>query len=125
MKRILTILITILLWCNTSLAEWVFLTQTSKDYYYYENETITKDDNYSYVWIMDDMIVSESPNVKSLKIYMKINCSLMQYDFMQIISYRFKLGTGASNSRSYPKEEWLSAPPKTAFNEVMKVICSK
>ena len=125
MKKILTILIASMFWCNISFAKWVFIAVTSEDYYYYEDTTIKKDKDYSYVWILDDMIVSESPHVKSMKMYLKINCSLIQYDFMQIISYRFKLGTGASNLREYPKVQWSSAPPKTPFHEIMSVVCSK
>ena len=125
MKKILTILIASLLWCNISFAKWVFVAVTEKDYFYYEDESIKKDNNYTYVWIMDDMIVFESPHVKSFKIHWKINCSLMQYDVMQIINYRFKLGTGASERFDYPNVEWSSAPPGAAYDEIMKVVCSK
>jgi hypothetical protein len=124
MKKILIVLIINLLCCNISFAEWVMATQTKTDYYYYDNESIKKDNNYTYVWVLDDMTVPE-PNSKSMKLYMKINCKLLQFDYMQIIKYTGQLGKGSPTLYNYPKVEWTAAPPGSAFDLIFRQVCSK
>ena len=126
MKKILTILIASLLWCNISFAEWVLVAVTEKDYFYYEDESIKKDKDYTYVWIMQDFTALPKGSVPmSVQYYIKINCKLMQYDYMEAINYRFALGTGASRKFHYPEVEWRSSPPGSVYDKILKSICSK
>ena len=130
MKKFLSILIVSLLWCNISLAEWIPFPDTYKffgdDVWHYEDESIKKDKNYTYVWIMQDFTALPKGSVPmSVQYYIKINCKLMQYDYMEAINYRFPLGTGASRKFHYPEVEWRSSPPGSVYDKILKSICSK
>ena len=125
-----TILIGSLLWCSISFAEWVSFIDDYKffgdDVWNYEDESIKKDKDYTYVWIMQDFTNLPKGSVPmSVQYYIKINCKLMQYDYMEAINYRFPLGTGESRNFNYPEVEWRSSPPGSVYDQILKVICSK
>ena len=126
MKKSIIFIILNLFFMNTSFAEWILGSTTKTDTYYYEDSTIVKDGDITYIWILVDKKEVGEAGEMSTKAYLPIKCKLNQFQLVQMIYYPKKMGSGNLIERvDNPDIKWIAAAPGSAWAGLIKRVCGR
>ena len=123
MKKLLTLLFSILISFN-SYGEWTFHAESSSgEKYYIDSETIRKDSGYVYFWELQEKKIRNNSGNKGLAAYYQGDCGIFRLKRWTIISYSKSMGTGVSEEFNY-EPDWLSAPPGSIRESSLNLVCN-
>ena len=126
MKKILIFSFLSIFYVNSSFAGWTIGSATEDETYYYENSSIVKDGEITYVWALMDLKKVGEYGEMSNKIYLPIKCKINQFQLVQIIKYPKKMGKGKLIERiENPDIKWIGAPPGSAWAGLIKRVCAR
>ena len=123
MKKILTLLFSILISFNSH-GEWTWVNDNiDNNSYYSDNKTIKKIDGYVFFWSLEDFNVPFDI-VYSAKIYKKIDCLRDRTDDIRVIYYDQPMGEGEIYlTDDSPEIEWYYPNPGSSFYSLMDYVC--
>ena len=126
MKKFFLYIFLFILFSNISFADWLLGSKTKNDTWYYESSSIVKDGDITYAWILTDYKSIGKYNEMSVKSYVPIKCKLKQFQVVTIIYYPKNMGKGSLLERiENPDIRWIPAPPKSAWEGIIKRVCRK
>jgi len=125
MKKILTLLFSILISFN-SYADWTLITVNDDDVsYYIDLETIKEKGVYVYYWELDDFpnpMIDDLPII-SAKIRKQIDCFEDKMKSLGTHYYEKNMGEGDIYYSDDSEGSWVYPPPGTAFSSVVNYVC--
>ena len=129
MKKLLIIIIFNLLMVGNANSEWGYVeTITRGDdnntiNIYIDPATFKKDNNYSYIWILEDLEIPFK-KVKSSATHNQIDCNLMRSKILQYVFYSDQMGKGMPTPFVRDVIKWTSYPPSSYMFNLIKDICN-
>jgi hypothetical protein len=115
-----------------SYGEWTKMyVSTQGNTIYVDFEGIKKHGGYVYWWELNDRLKPSSTNGSfSSKTYNQADCKLLQYKTLSYLFYNEPMGGGIQSSESFnTPEDWnasfLSMPPNSPPEEMLKAVCSQ
>ena len=123
MKKAIAIIILGLMWCNVGFAEWTHIAETEKTNQYIDEESIKKEDEITYFWMLKDYKKENVP--PSEIIYYAVKCESKQMQTVNYGWYDKNMGEGKfSGLNEWPLKNWISPPPKTVGTLFIKFVCT-
>jgi hypothetical protein len=129
MKKLLSIIVLGLLLSGNAYAEWSYVETISraddnnKIKIYIDPETFKKDENYSYIWKLEDLTIPFK-DIKSTAFHHQIDCKLTRSKTLQYIFYTGQMGTGMPKPFVRDTIKWTSYPPSSYMSNLIKGICN-
>ena len=121
MKKLL--LLFILLFSLPSYAKWTLI-QYEPDFasWYIDYGTFKKRGDYVYFWKMTNYKVADP--IKSSKVFLQADCSILRYKTLSLWAYYGQMGTGKLQSnRDTPDAKWKYAAPGTVAEGILNTAC--
>ena len=129
MKRLLITIFLLLTVQSTSFAEWTLVTSSNEYKFYIDFETIKTRGEYSYHWELSNKVNPTVEEIQNPQIYLsnfryvKVNCSLSAFMYMQITRFKYHDGKGKSRAIQ-PDSAWRYAIPGTIGESLINVVCN-
>ena len=126
MKKLLVLLFSLLISFNSYGVDWIKVSSTvDKDDFYVDINSIKKNNDFVYVWILMDSIKPDSYGDLSNKILYETKC-IAPYKFRGISWHYYKLpmGQGSADSNSLVGD-WGYGTPGSAREKILNFICNR
>jgi len=122
MKKLTTLLFSILISFNT-FGEWTEITEsTEDDTSYIDKDTIKERGGNVYFWVLVDFAKPDKDGEQSLKFLMQAECDLIRAKRESILGYKGPMGTG--KYESYASSKWEYLAPGTTGADLVKYACN-
>ena len=126
MKKTFLLIFLSLFFTNSTFADWVRGSATKSNIFYYDKNSIVKDGEITYIWILVDEKKVGDYGQLSNKAYLPIKCKLKHFQIVQLIYYSGNMGTGNILERiDNPDIKWIAAPPNSAWEGLLKRVCAR
>ena len=123
MKRYLAIFLTTISF--NALADWVQLTQTQTNSFYYDPTTIKKVGNLIRVWELIDNVTPNKIGSLSSRMLTEMDCSGNQSRTIEYTYHTGHMATGEINYMNSTISQWFQAPPNTVQQQQLKFYCAQ
>jgi hypothetical protein len=124
MKKLLTLLFSLLISFN-SYGEWTPITQdTQYRTYYIDIDTIKQHNDYVYFWTLTDSPTPDKEGDRSVVVYEQLDCGINRYKRLTYVFYREPMGKGAKSRAPIDGDDkWRYFAPGSSGTTVMKFVC--
>ena len=122
---ILTFLLS-LMFSSPSYSEWTWAGENAEgSVFYVDFERIRKHDGYVYWWGLTDYLKPFPSGTLSAKRYSQGDCKLFRWKYLSASYHKEPMGGGTGDSYSPENPEWEYPTPKSAWEGVLKSVCSR
>ena len=128
MKTLLTIftLVFTLMFSSTSFADWTKVSESvNGTSLYVDFERIRKHDGYVYWWVLGDYLKPSEYGTLSVKAYNQGDCKLFRYKELSVSFHKEPMGWGSGDVRELVNKGWRYPPPDSAYETILKTVCSR
>ena len=129
MKKItlLFFIIFTFLFSTTSQGEWSYVVESldGEQKYYYDKDRVRKSGKYLYSWELHDYIKPTKYGDLSMTLYVQLDCSILRYKYLKLISNNKSMGEGENTSNFTPPDEGKYPSPKSVVEVLYKNICEE
>ena len=125
MKKLFLLLFSMLISLNSYGANWINIASTNEHDFYADINSIKKNNEFVYAWILTDAMKPSSYGDLSNKILYETKCNNpYKYRGISWHYYKLPMGQGSPDSNSLVGD-WNYASPESAREEILNFICNR